>query len=232
MANVNKNVIVGAADVYISKASSEHKAWKDEGVELPTFTPNQKAKVKFEGTTAVPNPDWKSAGYTTDGVEVSYEPDFGEVTADQALDSVKMFKQAMRVSVNTTLLEATLENLLFAWGQIGEQTPASLIDPSRNTLTGAADADQTATIAAGQLGDDPVERSVAFIGQAPKGVSGVNQVKRERVYHLRRALQVETSTFSLSRTDATTFPVSFRCLPVSNAVSGDEYGKIYQRVIT
>lgn len=221
MANYShKNVIVGAAAVYISVLDSTVQettqgagdGWIGadgrEGPALPTFTPNQKAEVAFDASN-----DWRSAGYTTDGVEVSYEPDYGEVTVDQALDSVKMFKQGMRVAVNTTLSEATLENLLVAWGQ------------QSSTLDG----DDSLAIAQGELGDDPVERALAFVGPAPRGTGNE---KRERVYHLRRSLQVESSAHSLSRADATTFPVSFRCMAVDDAVSGQDYGVILQRAVT
>ena len=143
------------------------------------------------------------------------------MTVDQALDSVKMFKQGMRVSVNTTLAEATLENLIVAWGQQTGTLKAS--------GTGATE-QKTVAISGGNLGDDPVERALAFVGNAPKGAS--DNKKRERVYHLRRALQVESSAHSLSRTDATTFPVSFRCLPDSAFASGGDYGQIIQRVVT
>lgn len=232
MAYSHKNVIVGAAAMYISEKDSTSPSgwWPTEtngvasgpvGPQLPAFVANTKAEKAFDTEAAKPAASrlWRSAGYTTDGIEVSYEPDYGEVTVDQALDSVKMFKQGMRVSVNTTLSEATLENLLVSWGQ-------------QNSTLGASGSELK--ISSGELGDDPVERGLAFVGPAPRGpVSGGVSEKRERVYHLRRALQVESSAHSLSRSDATTFPVSFRCMPDSwPGASGEDYGKIIQRVIT
>lgn len=227
----HKNVIVGAAALYISEKDSTSKDWltpidpakptgpKQDGPKLPSFASGKSAVDAFESDPG--KADWRSAGYTTDGIEVSYEPDYGEVTVDQALDSVKMFKQGMRVSVNTTLAEATLENLIVAWGQQTGTLTAS--------GTGATE-QKTVAISGGNLGDDPVERALAFVGNAPKGAG--NNEKMERVYHLRRSLQVESSAHSLSRTDATTFPVSFRCLPDSAFTSGEDYGKIIQRVVT
>ena len=228
----HKNVIVGAAAMYISEKDSTSSTgwWPTEtngvangpvGPALPDFTANVKAEKAFdaEAVKAPASRLWRSAGYTSEGIEVSYEPDYGEVTVDQALDSVKMFKQGMRVSVNTTLSEATLENLLVAWGQ------------QNSTL---ADGGNELKISSGELGDDPVERGIAFVGPAPRGPITAGKVeKRERVYHLRRALQVESSAHSLSRSDATTFPVSFRCLPDSwSRASGEDYGKIIQRVVS
>lgn len=218
MAYSNKQVIVGAAAFYISVKDSATTGWAEGGVPLPAGASSLSSTSSAAAALEAATTEWKATGYTSDGVEVSYEPDYGEVTVDQALDSVKMFKQGMRVSVNTTLAEATLFNLMVAWGQQGD------------TLTGAtSDAETNLKISGGALHDDPVERSIAFVGPAPRGASNA---KRERVYHLQRALQVESSAHSLSRSDATTFPVSFRVLPgVASASSGD-YGRIIQRTIT
>lgn len=206
-----KNIIVGAAALFISVIDSTNAAFypsgQPAGVPVPALTANAAAAPKFEADTA----NWRNMGYTTDGVEVSYEPDFGEVQVDQLLDSAKMFKQGMRVSINTTLVEASLENLLVAWGQ------------QASTLNGGV-----LTLSGGALGDDPVERSLAFVGQAPRSATGA---KNERLYYVRRALQVETSAHSLARSDATTFPVSFRLLPEAT-VSGSDYGTITERTLT
>lgn len=217
MAYSVKNIIVGAAALYVSKDDSTSATWisgaapgTSGGPALPagaTTPSGATAAVALEADTT----KWKGSGFTNDGIEVSYEPDYGEVQVDQLLDSAKIFKQGMRVSVNTTLVEATLENLLIAWGQ------------QSGTL-----ASGSLGIAAGGLGDEPVERSLAFVGQAPRTGAGA---KQERVYHLRRALQVESSSHSLSRSDATVFPVSFRLLP-DPAASGKEYGTITDRAVT
>ena len=205
MAYTSKNIIVGAARIFASVNAGVVE-------ELPA------AAKTASGATAANALDsdakWQDLGFTSDGIEVSYEPDYGEVTVDQLLDSAKMFKQGMRVSVNTTLAEASLFNLMVAWGQ--------------KTSTGSPAG--PLAITGGALHDDPVERSLAFVGKAPIPDGGG---KQERVYHLRRALQVESSAFSLSRTDATTIPVSFRCLPADNVPSSSgDYGVIIQRTIT
>jgi hypothetical protein len=119
-----------------------------------------------------------------------------------------MYKQGMRVSVNTTLAEATLDNMLVAWGQ------------AANTLTGTA-----LTISAGSLGEAPVERSLAFVGPGPG-------VKVERLYYVRRALQVESTAHRLSRNDPTAIPVSFRLLPEFSISGSSDYGAVTDRTIT
>ncbi|AXH67253.1 major tail protein [Streptomyces phage Wofford] len=201
-----KNIIIGAAAVYLSAEDSTE--WTN-APSLPTVSGTNSIVPGLDGSD-----DWRHTGFTSEGVEVSYEPDYGEVEVDQLLDSAKLFKQSMRVMVNTTFSEATLENLLVVWGQ------------QNNTYTTGA-TEETLAIAAGSLGDEPTERSVAFVGPAPRADAGT---KRERIYHVRRALSIEASSHSLRRNEATVFPVSFRLLP-DPSFSGQEYGVIRDRNI-
>lgn len=199
-----KNIIIGAAAVYLSAEDSTE--WTAAPA-LPSAGATASIVPALDASA-----DWDHSGFTSEGVEVSYEPDYGEVEVDQLLDSAKLFKQSMRVMVNTTFTEATLENLLIVWGQ------------QNTTLTSGAN-DKTLGISAGSLGDEPTERSVAFVGPAPRNNTGG---KRERVYHVRRALSIENSSHSLRRNEATVFPVSFRLLP-DPSFSGQEYGVIKDR---
>jgi hypothetical protein len=218
MAYSIKNIIVGAASIYVSvKDSSDATFYGANGnvaVALPTFTTNAPAGPALDAATT----DWRHLGFTTDGVEFSYEPDFGEVEVDQLLDAAKMFKQGMTASVNTTLAEATLENLVLAWGQKG----ASLGVAPAPDATG-----QELGIASGALLDEPIERSLVFVGPAPRNATNK---RRERLYHVRRALNVEASSHSLSKTDSTTIPVALRLLP-DPYYSGKEYGIIRDRQV-
>lgn len=211
MAYSTRNIIVGAAAVYASVIDSTNPAFypsgQKTGVALPAFTANVTAVNALEAATT----NWVGVGYTSDGIELSYEPDFGDVAVDQLLDSAKVFKQGMRVSVRTSLAEPTLANLVLAWGQAGSTNAGGVL-----------------TISGGALGDDPVERSLAFVGPGPRSATGI---KQERVYYVRRALQVETSAHMLARADATMLPVSFRLLPEATT-SGSDYGTITERVLT
>jgi hypothetical protein len=220
MAYSVKNIIVGAAAFYVSvKDSSDATFYNANGsvsVALPTLTASTTAVTALDAATTA----WRHVGFTTDGVEFAYTPDFGEVEVDQLLDAAKMFKQGMTASVNTTLAEATLENLVLAWGQKGSSLAAA---PAPDATEG-----QELGIASGALLDEPVERSIVFVGPAPRSATGA---KRERVYHLRRALNVEESSHSLAKTDATTIPVSLRLLP-DPYFTGKEYGIIRDRVVS
>jgi hypothetical protein len=229
----SRNIIVGAAALYISVKDSLDSSFYQSSTSdvpapaVPSLTSGQSARVAFDAATTV----WRFAGFTQEGVEIAYEPDYGEVEVDQLLDAAKMYKQKMTVSVKTTLVEGTLENLMVAWAQSPNATeglPVSYYDDAGASFDGItlnAD-DEHLGISAGALGVEPVERSLAFVGLAPAKAGK----KRERIYHARRALQVESSTHGLKRAEATVFPVSFRLLPAS--VSGAEYGSIRDRVIT
>lgn len=212
MAYSVKNLIVGAAALFVSVQDSVSGTLPTA---LPTFAANTTAVTGgANGAVNLGNDTgtaWRHAGFTTDGIELSYEPDYGEIAVDQLLDSAKLFKQGMRVSVNTTFSEATLENLVVVWGQ----QAASL------------NGDELG-IAAGALGDEPVERSLVFVGPAPRDATNK---KRERVYWIRRALSVESSSHTLARSDSTVFPVSFRCLP-DPAFTGKEYGTALDRNVS
>ncbi|QNN99139.1 major tail protein [Streptomyces phage Faust] len=207
MAYQVRNIIIGAAALYISVKDSTDAAWNG-GPALPASPSSGTSfTAALDGSA-----DFRHTGFTTEGLEVSYEPDYGDVEVDQLLDSAKLFKQSMRVTINTTLAEAALENLLVAWGQ----QSATLTSTSSTTELG---------IAAGALGDEPVERALVAVGPGPKTAAGA---KRERVYHARRVLSVESSAHSVRRNEATVFPVSFRLLPDPN-FAGQEYGVIRDR---
>jgi hypothetical protein len=218
MAKNVKNIIIGAAAVYLSELDSTQSTWFNVDGSLGPSLPTGSAGVSLIGALNG-SADFEEVGFTSEGVEVSYEPDYGDVEVDQLLDSAKLFKQSMRVMVNTTFAEATLENLMIVWGQ---QT-ASYTAGAAETGT----ADTTLKIESGALGDEPVERSVVFVGPAPRSAAGI---KRERVYHVRRALSVESTAHALRRNEPTALPVSFRALP-DPSQSGAEYGIVRDRNI-
>lgn len=228
----NQNIIVGAAAIFTSVVSSLESGWN--AVALPASVPGTPYAATLQA-----NNTFRNVGYTSDGVEVTYSPDYGEVEVDQLLDTAKMFKQKMTVTVKTSLTEATLENLVLVWAQspssrryggaVGTAPDATGVEYDLDT---DFDGDTVPTdeevlgLEAGALGVEPVERQLVFVGGSPRTAGNA---KRERVYHLRRSLSVEASTHSLKRNEATMFPVSFRVLP--SEVSGAEYGTVRDRVI-
>jgi hypothetical protein len=155
---------------------------------------------------------YRNVGFTNNGLQITYNPSYGSVTVDQLLDTAKLFKETMEVMIATEMAEGTLENVLAVFGQ------------SQSTLT--ANGKQLG-LAAGALGEAPVERQLVAIGQAPTTASSS---KTERVYYARRVLSVHQSQCSVARNAASTFPVTFRLLPSgASADAGAEYGTIVDR---
>jgi hypothetical protein len=209
----SKNIIVGAAQFFVSKKDSNTTGAAPADFALPAAALSATGSItKGAGLTALEGV-YRNVGYTQEGVEVSYEPDYGDVEVDQLLDSARIFKQSMRVMVNTTFAEAVLENLLIVWGQ------------SADTVDRTDAANPILTIDAGSLGDAPAERALVFVGPAPR-----SQGQKERVYHVSRAIQTESSSHALRRSEVTALPVSFRILP-ADAVSGGKstYGTVRDR---
>jgi len=155
---------------------------------------------------------YRNVGFTNNGLQITYNPSYGSVTVDQLLDTAKLFKETMEVMIATEMAEGTLENVLAVFGQ------------SAATLT---ESGKKLGMAAGALGEAPVERQLVAIGQAP---TTAESSKTERVYYARRVLSVQQSQFSLARNAASTFPVTFRLLPSGAAGdAGAEYGTIVDR---
>ena len=234
MADV-KNIIVGAADLWISKTGLANRP--------ATFTPV--TATPSATTLGADTTNWRSMGYTTEGLELSYEPDYGDVAVDQLLDAARLFKQGLKVTLKTSLAEATLENMQVAFGQEDAVTVYSGSTQSFvSALTvSSANSNATLNISGGALGSAPVERTLVAIGNAPsklgagQGTGGTDYIdgssikKKERVYIARRVVAMDTVSHGLKRGDATVFPVTFRCLPDdSDAYDGSEYGKIIDRV--
>jgi len=199
---LERNIIVGAAAFFVAKNTNV----------TPAF-PTLSAGVRAATTVAADTTNWRDVGFTQEGLTLRYEPDFGEVQVDQSLDVSLLFKQGMKVMLNTTFAEATLENLFVVYAQSAGYNTAH---------AGVADAVSSLEIQAGQLGEFPQERSLLAIGPAPRTAT-----VSERIYFAHRALSMEASEQGIKRNEATVFPVSFRLLPLAS--TSNAYGKIVDR---
>jgi hypothetical protein len=148
------------------------------------------------------------------GLEVQFQPDFGEVQVDQLLDVAKLYKQGMQVSMVTAFAEATLENLVVA------------IATSDNNYTTSSGI-KNLNVTAGELGDVPVERAIIAVGPGSGDPAATGAAKVERVYVGHRVLSIENVTASAKRDEPSMYEVTFRLLPTSNG----SYGKIVDRVV-
>jgi hypothetical protein len=203
MALETKNIIVGAARIFLGKSETTVAS-------LPTEDLTKSFATVLQTTGSS---DWDEVGLTSEGLEVAFEPEYLDVEVDQLLDSAGLFKMRMRVTVRTSFTEATLANLAKALGQ------------KSTTVVG-----NDLKLPGGSLGEFPVERSFAAVGNGPRNdtLTASNTKTPERVYYARRAISVEAVTHSLKRDAATVYPVAFRLLP-DTTYTGSEYGLIRDR---
>jgi hypothetical protein len=230
------NIVVGAAALFVTK--------NNQSIGDSTVTSGTNATGSLPGTVASESykttlTDRYSAvvrnvGYTSNGLELTFTPTFGDVQVDQLLDTARLFKSGMTVTLKTSLAEATLENLLMAitqktttaaggttigsWSDTGTNTGTSTatVTPTLNTSSGYID------IVSGNLGEYPVERSIIAVGAGPDASTSLNE---ERIYIAYRAVSIQNVTISAKRDNATMFDVEFRLLPDANGA----YGKIIDR---
>jgi hypothetical protein len=232
-----RNILVGASPLFLSvddstvsgydnsmEAGVTNAGSADNSTLVPAFATGESYTTTLNDLTVNPAGGltaaaYRNVGYTNNGLQISYQPTYDSVTVDQLLDTAKLFKSAMQVQISTEMAEGTLENVLAVFGQKK--------DTLSSTGTGASSVD-TLGLEAGALGAAPTERQLIAVGQGPTSEASAT----ERVYYARRVLSVEQSQFSLARTAATTFPVTFRLLPSGDSAHvGSEYGKIIDRVL-
>ena len=246
-----KNILVGASPLFLSVDDSTTPGYDNSmeaglansgtaavgTVKPSTLVPVFASGVSYTDTLNAATPNkaggasaaaYRNVGYTNNGLQISYQPTYDSVTVDQLLDTAKLFKSAMQVQISTEMAEGTLENILAVFGQKSNTLTEKKGGTPEAVLTGLAAEDHLG-LEAGALGSAPTERQLIAIGQAPTS----DATATERVYYARRVLSVEQSQFSLARTAATTFPVTFRLLPSGETDHvGSEYGKIIDRVLT
>jgi hypothetical protein len=206
----SNNIIVGAAALFTYNDGALEGAVG--GNSLPSF----EAATSYKDTLADANA-FTNVGYTSNGIELTFQPSFGEVQVDQVLDVARLFKDGMQVSLATSFAEATLENLLVA-------VAANVNDLDElSTATGIGTGSQSFDINSGELGDVPLERGIVAVGPG----TGDPSIDKERIYIGYRALSIENVVASAKRDAASMFDVTFRMLPLDNGM----YGKIVDRTI-
>jgi hypothetical protein len=211
------NIIVGAATLF-----TYENGLLEDG-DLPAYEAGKSFRESLQ-VGATSSNDWvsedgfRNVGYTMNGLELAFQPDFGEVQVDQVLDVAKLYKQGMQVNLNTAFAESTLENLLFALA-------GSSADLSDAVGAGLGSGSKQLDLSAGDIGECPVERGLVAVGPGTGDCEAGSSI--ERIYVAYRALSIENVTVSAKRDEATMFEVSFRLLPND----GGSYGKVVDRVI-
>ena len=226
----NSNIIVGAAALFVSKPNT---GWTSTTLtNQPTFVSGSSYKDICQASPNVIN-----VGYTSNGIDITFNPTFGDVMVDQLLDVAKLFKSGMTVTLKTSFAEATLENLLMSLGQRGavnNYTTATTVTGTVITLTppswldGATSQGRYIDLTSGDLGDYPVERSLVAVGPGPQlafatGAGTTDQ--SERIYIAYRVISISSVTVSAKRDAASMFDVEFRLLPDDTGA----YGRIIDR---
>ena len=198
----SNNIIVGAAALFVCDTTLTPAT-------LEAFDASESFKDTLTADLAYTN-----VGYTMNGLELQFQPDFGEVQVDQVLDVARLFKQGMQVNLATAFAEATLENLLLSLAYTSDKLSGNK----------AASTGRTLNLSAGDIGEVPVERGLVAVGPGTGNPETAADV--ERVYTAYRALSIENVTVSAKRDEASMFEVSFRLLPEDTSGS---YGKIVDR---
>lgn len=215
----SSQIIVGAAAMFVSTGAEFDPT--NASPTLPDFVAGTSYRETLSGSSVVRN-----VGYTTNGLELQFQPDFGEVQVDQLLDVAKLYKQGMQVNLNTAFAEATLENLLVAIaapaGDLKHDVKAD--NPLENNVSGVNFVDYL-ELSSGNIGECPVERGLVAVGPGTGDCEVGSSI--ERIYVAFRALSIENVTVSAKRDEASMFEVSFRLLPADNG----SYGRIMDRLV-
>ena len=216
----SNQIIVGAAQLFVSTQGALEYSSGSGSAAVYNFGSGSVSTVPafVSGTryadTLEANANYRNVGYTMNGLELQFQPDFGEVQVDQLLDVAKLYKQGMQVNMVTAFAEATLENLLVSIaGQDSDLSNGALQD--------------VLVINSGELGAVPVERALIAVGPGSGDPDATGATAVERVYVANRALSIDSVTVSAKRDTPSMFEVSFRLLPASNG----SYGKIVDRVV-
>ena len=214
----SNQIIVGSAQLFVSKSgpleyNSALALYAFSSASTTSGIPAFASGTSFADTVESASVNWRNVGFTMNGLDVQFQPDFGEVQVDQLLDVAKLYKQGMQVNMVTAFAEATLENLVVA-----------IATPGTN-LTGSTT--KTLELVSGSLGETPVERALIAVGPGSGDPAATGAKAVERVYVGNRVLSIENVSVSAKRDEPSMYEVTFRLLPASNG----SYGKIVDRVV-
>ena len=213
----SKQIIVGAAAMFVSTTAEFDPT--NTSPALPDFVAGTSYRDTLSDSSVVRN-----VGYTMNGLELAFQPDFGEVQVDQLLDVAKLYKQGMQVNMNTAFAEATLENLLIAIAAKSSDL-AKDVRMDNPLEAGTVNYADVMELKSGDIGECPVERGLVAVGPGTGDCAAGSTI--ERIYVAYRALSIENVTVSAKRDEASMFEVSFRLLPANNG----SYGKIVDRLV-
>lgn len=151
--------------------------------------------------------DGTSVGFTSGGVNLGVSTDRVDKEVDQSFAPIGIMKVREQFNVVTNLAEVTLENLKLVW----EQTATITTDaggggnpPSRQLKWGQ--------------NENVIEHTLEFRGRSPEGY--------DRIFSVFKAVVFEVGDTPHVRDAITVIPVTFRILPDTSQLAGEEYGTI------
>lgn len=150
---------------------------------------------------------WVAPGYTDDGVEITYTPNFKDLMVDEEMAAVKQLLTGEKMEVKVKLAEATLANLHYAIAG------STLEDPTAGNA-------ENATLYIGSPTQSQIkEYMLGFEGPAP----GTNQTRVVLAY---RAKVIAAVSQKYKKDDKVIFDVTFSLLADSTQAAGQRLCKI------
>lgn len=139
-------------------------------------------------------------GATQGGVELAYEPEFLDIEVDQAFGIIDKRKIRESATLTTQMAEATLNNLLLAWG-----LPAARL--VNGTLSfGEAEVTQADA------------RTVYIVGKGPNG--------QKRIAKIWKAVARGNASVAFRKDEVTILNVEFEILADTTKPAGQQMGQI------
>lgn len=200
-----RDIIIGSADLYVA-------AYQTTDPFPPIAASSDGYRSMLESSGATGSDVWTYVGATQDGIEIAYEPTYNDVMVDQIKDALLTYADVVSMNVRTNLVEATLQNLIYAWGLDSD-------DLVGNKVT------------INQLSDTPTERMLCIVGDgadmAADAPASGGEPGIERIYQCFRVVSVDASSHSYQRAGEVVFPITFRLL--QDTSRSDRFGRVIDR---
>lgn len=183
------------------------------------FIGPDQATVDADITTLGVNSQY-NVGSTQNGVMIGWEPNMVDIEVDQFGDAARIVQSSQKITIKTTIAEATLANLANAWGYATGQSVSQPGLVTGYALDGSGRS--VGTLNVGIHSVYPSEKYVRVEGNAP-GSNAAALVYRS--FKTRRCISYTAVEWGMQRADNQKYAVEFRALP-DTSQTGHEYGTI------
>ena len=173
------NVIAGAGQLYVAPY----------GTALPTYTSTIPNNAAFIAAS------WVQSGYTDDGVDFIYTPQYKDITVDEEMSAIDKLLIGEKLEVQIKMAETTLQNLNKAIGG------STLTLTTKSVLTAGSIAPANVPFLA-----------LAFVGPSPDG--------SQRLIWVNKVKAVAAVSFKYQRKDKMIYNVKWDALSDSAQSAG------------